>query len=197
MLQRRKKEPVQDEMADPAAATPAKVVLNDTIDDIDTRALLKNVGFFLLGLLWKLLLMMIIIAIIGTALDFHNEWKRASRMTEVEIAKARGVLDSSTCRYFAGTLDDEDKRKWEKSAIAETDHKCVQADIINGQWHFIMKLRMLTHQYLPYESGKFGVFLKDAVFYIVSVMFPIMGVMYKAASWFTPIMTATNTFNNV
>jgi len=177
--------------------TPVKVVLNDTIDDIDTRALLKNVGLFLLGLLWKLLLMMIIIAIIGTALDFHNEWKRASRMTEVEITKAKGTLDSSTCRYFAGTLDDEDKRKWEKSAIDETNKKCVEAEIIANQWHFIMKLRMLTHQYLPYESGKFGVFLKDAVFYIVSVMFPIMGVMYKAASWFTPIMTATNTFNNV
>lgn len=203
-MQRRKRDPAADDDASVAlyapnsqSPAPPKVTLNDTFNDLDTRTIMKNIGFLVLGLAWKLLLITIIIAIIGATLDVHNEWKRASRLAEVEISKAKGTLESSTCKYYLNLLDEDDKRKWEKSAIAETNNKCVEAEIIANQWHLIMKLRMLAHQYLPYESGKFYVFLKDAVFYVVSVLFPVMGFLYKAASWFTPIMKATNTFADV
>jgi hypothetical protein len=195
MLQRRKRE--SPEMDDADVQPPKPVTLNDTLDDIDTRLVLKNVGFFLLGLAWKLLLITTMIAIIGTALDFHNEWKRASRHAEVDIDKAKGTIESSTCLYYANKLSAEDRAKWEKSAIAETNTKCVEAEIIANQWHFIIKLRKLVHNYLPYESGQFMTYMRDGFFYVIGVMIPITGFLVKVVPWFTPIMTATRTFNDV
>jgi hypothetical protein len=180
--------------------TDENVKLSETQEVMTTKKLAKRFVFsatyITMYIALNLLFVLAIIAVVATIMDIHPQWERASRLVELEVTQATGVISSSTCKYYAGVLSVEDKAKWEASALAETNKKCVDAEIIMRQWRFFMKVRLVLYHYVAWESGQFLPFLRDSLLYIMGAMLPLLPFLSKIVKWLSPIATATNTFND-
>jgi len=179
--------------------TDENVKLNETTEKMTTKKLAKRFFFSASHLVFyvalNLMFVLAIIAVVATVMDLHPQWKRASRLVDVEVEQANGTISSSTCKYYAGLLSKEDRAKWEASALAETNKKCVDAEIIVNQWRFFMKVRLVLYHYVPWDSGQFLPFLRDSFIYILGVMAPLVPLFSYFVKWASPIATATHHFN--
>lgn len=179
--------------------TVKDVKLHDTRDVMTTRKMAKrfffSASYIVFYLVLNLIFVLAVIAVVAAVMDIHPQWKRASRMVELEVSQAAGTISSSTCKYYAGVLSKDDKAKWEASALAETNKKCVDAEIVANQWVFWMKVRhVLYTNYVMWNPGEFWPFLKDSLLYIMSVFMALLPFLSQIIGWARPIATAHRAF---
>lgn len=126
-----------------------------------------------------------IIASFGVILDTYPTWEKASGMIDKEREVAQGIYDSSTCMFYRNELTLEETERWESSAKAEGDAKCVHAKITLNTNPLIMKVHHFVYQYIPWAPGNAKQTFKD-VFLYLSGCTPILFFLFRmVANWYS------------
>lgn len=115
----------------------------------------------------------------GILLDMYPTWTESCGAVDKEIAVARGIHDSSTCLFFRDELSPEETRRWQDSAKAEGDKKCIAAAVVLAQNVLVMKVHHFFYQYIPWAPGTAYQTFKDVLLYLLGST-PVMYLLTQA-----------------